>query len=311
MIDLIAAFIIDLVIGDPVFLPHPIRLMGKIITLEERTVRKFSKTEGHLLFGGALIVFVNIFLSLAVPYMCLRLLRPYKAAYHTVNIYFLYTCIAARCLHNEGIKIYRALNNGIEDARIKLSYIVGRETSSLNESEIVRATVETIAENTSDGVIAPIIYSMIGGAPLAICYKMINTMDSMLGYMSSKYKSIGCFPAKTDDVFNFIPARITGMLMNVSGVGKFNIKDGFRIMFRDRKNHKSPNCGYPEAAVAGLLGVQLGGDNVYFGQVVEKPKIGDSTRQLIKNDIKSAIEVMYRTEIMLMMLYILIYGVIV
>ena len=141
---------------------------------------------------------------------------PYRIIYHCVNIYFLYACLAARCLRDEAIKIYKALENGLEEARYKLSFIVGRDTKSLSKGEIIRAVVETVAENSSDGVIAPLIFAIIGGAPAALLYKMINTMDSMLGYLNEKYRYIGFFPAKTDDVFNFIPARLTGVLMNLS-----------------------------------------------------------------------------------------------
>jgi adenosylcobinamide-phosphate synthase len=310
MYDLIIAVIIDLILGDPYSFPHPVKLMGSIISKEEKLVRRLAKSNEGLRLGGFIIVIVNIFLAFTIPYLVLKVLKPYPIIYHIVNIYLLYTCIAARCLHNEAINIYKSFSKGIEEARYRLSFIVGRETKRLDEGEIIRATVETVAENTSDGVIAPILYAIVGGAPLAIAYKMVNTMDSMLGYMNEKYRYIGFFPAKADDALNFLPARFTGILMNISGVSKFNVSQGFNIMIRDRKNHKSPNCAYPEGAVAGLLGVQLGGDNVYFGEVVKKPKIGDKMRELNREDIKRAVEIMYRTEFLLIILYAFIYGVI-
>lgn len=302
MIDLIAAVLIDFLIGDPQCFPHPVKVMGKIISFEENTARKLFK-EKQLKSAGLLIVAVNIILGFSVPFFILCLLKPYKILYHAVNIYFIYTCVAARCLHNEGIKIYKALFNSIEDGRYKLSFIVGRETKNLSEPEIIRADVETIAENTSDGVIAPLFYIMLFGAPFGFVYKFVNTMDSMLGYKNEKYINLGFFPAKTDDLFNFIPARLTGLLMCLSGLLGFDMKSGLRVMIRDRKNHKSPNCAYPEGAAAGLLGVQLGGDNVYFGQVVKKPKIGDKERELIREDIKKTIEIMYRSEILLIIIW--------
>lgn len=305
--DLIIAVIIDWIFGDPPSLPHPVKLMGRIIAFEDKFIRRFG--DRWLRVGGFFIVVVNIIISFFVPYFILKLLRPYNVIYHIANIYIIYACTAAGCLHRETMKIFKAIDNGIDEARYKLSFIVGRDTKHLDEQEIVRATVETVAENTADGVIAPLLYAMIGGAPLAVVYKMVNTMDSMLGYMNEKYRYIGFFPAKIDDIFNFVPARLTGVLMCISGIFKFSVVDGFRIMIRDRKNHKSPNCAYPEGACAGLLGIQLGGDNVYFGQVVKKPRIGDSIRILERDDIKRTIEIMYRTEIFIVAIYA-IFGVI-
>ena len=211
-------------------------------------------------------------------------------------------------MHVEGKKVYYSLEKeDLYDARIKLSYIVGRDTNSLSEKEIIRADVETIAENTSDGIIAPLLFAAIWGAPLAMLYKGVNTMDSMLGYMNEKYRYIGFFPAKVDDVFNFIPARVTGVMMCLSSptVGG-NIIESFKIMFRDRKNHKSPNCGYPEAAAAGAMRIQLGGTNMYFGEAVEKPTIGDKIKEININHINDCIKLMYVTEIVVLALISLV-----
>ncbi len=313
MIDFLAALLLDFLIGDPYILPHPVKFMGRIISFEEKTARRFSRGSGSLgslRTWGACMVLINIIVSFLVPYYILKLLKGYGLIYHIINTYFLYTCIAAGCLQRESMKVYKAFTKGIDNARHALSFIVGRETTHLDEKEIIRATVETVAENTSDGVIAPMMYAMIGGASLAFVYKMVNTMDSMLGYLNEKYKDIGFYPAKTDDLLNFLPARITGVLMCISSVFKFNVSQGFKIMIRDRRNHKSPNCAYPEGAVAGLLGVQLGGDNTYFGEVVKKPKIGDSIRELEKNDIKRSAEIMYRTEIIFAAIYFILLWVI-
>lgn len=306
MIDIIIAVVIDFILGDPEGFPHPVKLFGKIISIEEVQVRKLFRGNNGLRLGGFFIVAINMFLAFFIPFAILMLAQKSEIIYHILNIYFLYSCLAARCLRDEAVKIYRALGIGIEEARYKLSFIVGRDTKDLSEGEITRATVETVAENTSDGVIAPLLFAMIGGAPLALLYKMVNTMDSMLGYLNEKYKYIGFFPAKTDDVFNFIPARLTGILMNLSCILRYNMKNGFKIMIRDRKNHKSPNCAYPEGAVAGLLGVQLGGDNFYFGEIMKKPRIGDPLRQLEGTDIKGTIEIMFRAEILLALIYIVI-----
>ena len=307
--DLLIAVIIDWLVGDPYWFPHPVIYMGKLIRFLENKVRRKCKSEVGLKLGGALIVVSLMLVSFIIPFIILKILRPYKIIYHIVNILILWTTIAARCLHNEGIKVYKELrNNNIEEARIKLSYIVGRDTKNLSENEIIRADVETIAENTSDGIIAPLFYAIIGGAPLAMMYKAINTMDSMLGYKNDKYIHIGLVPAKTDDVFNYIPARITGILISLSAfLVKGNIIRAMKIMIRDRKNHKSPNCAYPEAACAGAIGIQLGGENTYFGERVWKPTIGDKVRSLEFMDIKRSIILMYSSEVIFIILHLILF----
>ncbi len=304
LISIILAVFLDFIIGDPYSFPHPVKLMGTIISFEEKIARKITGSNKGLKFSGLTIVISNILLGFFVPYILLNSIKQYKIIYIIVNTYLIYTCIAARCLHYEAMKVSKALEISVEEARTRLSYIVGRETKNLSEEEIIRATVETVAENTSDGVIAPLFYIMLLGAPGGLAYKFINTMDSMLGYMNDKYIHLGHFPAKVDDIFNYIPSRITGALMCIGSIGRFNIKNGFRIMIRDRKNHKSPNCAYPEGAVAGLLGIQLGGNNYYHGKLVEKPTIGDKVRNIVKKDMKNTIEIMYRSEVLLIIIYI-------
>lgn len=305
-ISIFIAVILDFLIGDPYSFPHPVKLMGNIINLEEKYLRKITSSKSGLKLGGFVIVLVNISLGFFVPFIVLKYLRPYNTIYIVLNTYLIYTCIAARSLHYEGMKVYEAINKGLHCARKRVSYIVGRETSNLNEEEIIMATVETVAENTSDGVIAPLVFMMILGAPGGLAYKFVNTMDSMLGYMDEKYIDLGYFPAIVDDVFNYIPARLSGVLMSLGSIGKFNVKNGLKIMLRDRKNHKSPNAPYPEGAVAGLLGIQLGGDNYYHGELVAKPKLGDYKRKIRKDDIKNTIEIMYRSEILLLIIYVII-----
>lgn len=299
------AVILDFLVGDPYSFPHPVKLMGNIISLEEKWVRGVTDSKLGLKVCGFIIVVINIILGFLVPFLLLRYLKPYRVTYTVVNTYLIYTCIAARGLHYEGVKVYKALEADINSARKRVSYIVGRETSNLNEEEIIRATVETVAENTSDGVIAPLLYIMILGVPGGLAYKFVNTMDSMLGYMNEEYIDLGYFPAKVDDIFNWIPSRITGVLMILGSIGKFPVKDGFKIMLRDRKNHKSPNAPYPEGAAAGLLGIRLGGDNYYHGKLIKKPSLGDFKRNIEKSDIKSTIEIMYRSEILLLVTYLI------
>lgn len=307
MIDLILAVLLDFLIGDPYSFPHPVKLMGNMISLEDKLVRKLFKSRMGLKIGGFIIVVFNIFISFSIPFVLLKWLKQYDVAYHIVNTYLIYTCIAARCLHKEAMNVYHAFSNGIEDAREKLSYIVGRDTKQLNEEEIVSADIETVAENTSDGVIAPLFFIMLLGAPGGVMYKMVNTMDSMLGYKNDKYIDLGFFPAINDDVFNYIPARLTGLLMCISSIFKYDVKNGFKIMIRDRKNHKSPNSAYPEGAVAGLLNIQLGGSSYYFGKLVEKPTIGDKNRYIEREDIKRTIDIMYRTEILFITIWFIIF----
>ncbi|NLV88472.1 MAG: cobalamin biosynthesis protein CobD [Tissierellia bacterium] len=304
--NIILAVILDFILGDPYSFPHPVKLMGRIISLEDKVARRIAKTNKGLKFAGFIIVVINISLGFLIPFLLLKAIKPYNILYNIVNVYLIYTCIAARSLHYEAMKVYKALNLGIEEARIRLSYIVGRDTKNLSEEGIVRATVETVAENTSDGVIAPLFYITLLGAPGGLAYKFINTMDSMLGYMNEKYKDLGYFPAKLDDIFNFLPARITGLLMSLGSIGRFNLVNGIKIMFRDRKNHKSPNAPYPEGAVAGLLGIQLGGSNYYHGKLVEKPTIGDKINPINKKHIKNSIEIMYRSQVLLVVIYTLI-----
>lgn len=311
MYDILAAVILDWVIGDPYWFPHPIKYIGKLIKALEGFGRKYIKDNKIMKLYGGLIVIIVAFVSFIIPFIILKNIKNIPILFHIINILILWTTLAARCLHSEAKKVYTALKEkGIEEARIKLSYIVGRDTSQLNEGEIIRADVETVAENTSDGVIAPIIFAIIGGAPLAMLYKAINTMDSMLGYMNEKYRFIGFFPAKTDDIFNFIPARITGVLLTlVSPIVGGNIFKSINIMCRDRKNHKSPNCAYPEAAVAGALKIQLGGINTYFGEVLIKPTIGDRIKELSKDDIVATIKLMYASEVLFLLVALCVKGV--
>ncbi|WP_035143068.1 adenosylcobinamide-phosphate synthase CbiB [Schnuerera ultunensis] len=307
---ILIAVILDLIIGDPYSFPHPVKLMGRLISLEEKLVRKIHwRRQGrisNLKIGGLLIVIINIIIAFTIPYLLLKTIEEYKVLHSIINIYLIYTCIAARSLDKEAMKVYYGLDKGIEEARFKLSYIVGRDTKNLSEEEIIRAAIETVGENTADGVIAPLFYIMLLGAPGGFMYKMVNTMDSMLGYKNEKYMELGFFPAKVDDVYNYIPARLTGVLICLSSIFRFNVKNGFRIMIRDRNNHKSPNAAYPEGAVAGLLNIQLGGNSYYFGKIVEKPTIGDRIRNIQRQDIKKTIEIMYRTEVLLLVIYGLI-----
>ena len=306
MWDLLLAVLLDWLLGDPPSWPHPVKWMGWLIAREERLARRHARSRRALFGGGALLAALNLALAFALPYLVLRLLRGAPLLFHLANIYLLYASLAARCLRDEAMGVFQVLAQGLEPARSRLARIVGRDTAHLNEPEIVRATVETVAENTSDGVIAPLFYAMIGGAPLAMAYKMVNTMDSMLGYRNEIYRDIGCVPARMDDLWNLIPARLTGLLMILGSLFHADAAHGVRVMLRDRRNHASPNCAYPEGAAAGLLNVRLGGENTYFGERVWKPTIGDPLRPLERADIPRAAAIMFRAEIACLILYIAI-----
>lgn len=307
MSNLIIAVILDFLIGDPYSFPHPVKLMGRIIALEENLARRLAKTPKELKLAGLLIVCLNVFLAFGLALLLLKLVGFNIYLRNIVEIYLNYSCLAARSLHYEASMVARELDKGLVEGRKRLSYIVGRDTSYLDEEGIIKATVETVSENTSDGVIGPLFYLVILGAPGALAYKFVNTMDSMLGYQNEKYQHLGYFPAKVDDIFNLIPARLTALLMLISSIGRFDINNGWKILIRDRRNHKSPNSAYPESATAGLLGIQLGGGNYYHGIYVDKPYIGDRLNKVDKKHIKDSIEIMYRAEIAFLILYFLLF----
>ncbi|MGL5711833.1 MAG: adenosylcobinamide-phosphate synthase CbiB [Paraclostridium sp.] len=307
---MVIAYILDLIIGDPYSFPHPVRFIGNLIRKVETCIRKVAKTPKQLKIGGFVLWIITVGVTFIVTQLVLSMFVSSKIGYILLASIILYTTLATKCLADEAKKIYDVLKTGnIEKSRIQLSYIVGRDTSSLDEQEIVRATVETVAENTVDGIIAPMMYGFIGGPALAMAYKAINTLDSTVGYKNEKYKDIGFASAKIDDIANFIPARITPIFMMIASlVLGFNATESLKIAIRDRKNHKSPNCAYPEGSVAGALGIQLGGTNVYFGEVVYKPTIGDKERELEIEDIIRTNKIMYATSFIALVIFTIIVG---
>ena len=224
----------------------------------------------------------------------------------------IYFCISAKALKIEGLKVIKYLiKDDIKGARKQLSYIVGRDTENLDKEAILKAVIETVAENMSDGVIAPFFYAGLGGAPLAFLYKAVNTMDSMIGYVEEKYFYIGKFAAKLDDVLNYIPARISGILVIISAfILRYDYKNAFMIFKRDRRKHASPNSAQTESAMAGALGVQLAGDATYFGVVHKKPYIGDKKREIENEDIKRANDIMYTMTIICLVVGLVIRSVV-
>lgn len=302
-------YIIDLIIGDPYSFPHPVIYIGKLIKVVENNIRKIFKDEKHLKLAGFILWFITVGLTYLVTYLIIRISKFSMITFLIVNSFIIYTTLATKCLKDEAVKIYNVLKSGdIKESRKQLSYIVGRDTSNLNEAEIIRATVETVAENTVDGIISPIFYVFIGGAPLAMAYKAVNTLDSMVGYKNDKYINLGFASAKIDDIANYIPARICVIFMTLASfVLRFDYKRCFKIAIRDRKNHKSPNCAYSEGAVARALGIQLGGTNIYFGKLVYKPTIGDKGRDIEIEDIKKTNKIMYISSILSLIIFTLIF----
>ncbi|MGM9530789.1 adenosylcobinamide-phosphate synthase CbiB [Intestinibacter sp.] len=309
ILSLYIGYITDLIIGDPYSFPHPVKYIGKLIKVVENFVRKTAKTDKGLKIGGFFLWFVTVGTTFAVTYLVMRLARFNTVVYVIINSIVIYTTLATKCLKDEAKKIYEVLKTGdLQKSRTQLSYIVGRDTANLDEKEIIRATVETVAENTVDGLIAPLFYAFIGGAPLAMAYKAINTLDSTVGYKNEKYLHIGFASAKIDDIANYIPSRISVILFVIGNFFLGNdYKNCFKIAIRDRKNHKSPNCAFSEGAVAGALGIQLGGTNVYFGEVVYKPTIGDKTREIEVEDIARTNKILYATSLTSMLVFTLFY----
>ena len=286
---LFAGFILDLIFGDPQGFPHPVRLIGKTINFLERLLRKsFSKSPKGEFWAGVSLSLIVIIFSFALPFLVLLIAYKINISLAlAIHAIMCYQILAIKSLRKESMKVYRELdNNDVEMAREKVAMIVGRDTENLNEEEIAKATVETIAENASDGIIAPMLFIAIGGAPLGFLYKAINTMDSMIGYKNDKYIHFGRFAAKLDDIVNYIPARFSALIMIVASfLSRMNYKDAWRIFKRDRFNHASPNSAQTESVCSGALGIQLSGDAYYFGEKYEKPTIGDINRPVNIMDI--------------------------
>lgn len=294
---MILGYIMDLVFGDPYWFPHPVRFIGKLISRTEKFIRKHAKSENSLKYWGILMWLVPVVTTALVTALIVKIASFNKYVEIFVSAFIIYTTLSTKCLKDEATKIYNVLETGdIKKSRVQLSYIVGRDTTNLSQSEIIRATVETVAENTVDGTISPMFYGFFFGPVGAMTYKAINTLDSMVGYKNDKYLNLGCVSAKLDDVANFIPARLTAIFMPLGAfLCGMNGLNSFKIAIRDRKNHKSPNCAFAEGAAAGAIGVQLGGTNIYFGKEVYKPTIGDKKRELENYDIVRMNKLMYAT----------------
>lgn len=293
-------FILDLIVGDPYCLPHPIRLIGNLITGLEKRLRNEKQSERRQLQAGVLLVVFVLFSTFVVSVAILGgayWLHPVVGV--IVETVMTYQILATKCLKVESMKVYHCLKAGdLIAARKAVSMIVGRDTECLTEIGVAKAAIETVAENTSDGVIAPMIFTAIGGPVLGFIYKAVNTMDSMVGYKNVRYLYFGRVAAKLDDIWNYLPARISAyfMVADCLFLGKrYDAKNAFRIYRRDRYNHASPNSAQTEAACAGALSIQLAGDASYFGKILKKPFIGEKSREVEYEDIRRANKLLYAT----------------
>ncbi|NDL63187.1 adenosylcobinamide-phosphate synthase CbiB [Acerihabitans arboris] len=291
----IVGYLLDLWLGDPPHWPHPVRWIGRAVSGTQRVIRRRCRSRRSLYIGGGALWLVVVGGTWGLTWTLLRALSFYPALQWLATAWLAYTLLATRCLRDAAMAVYDALRaDNLAESRRQLSHIVGRDTQNLTRPQIMRAVVETVAENSVDGVIAPLFWLFIGGVPLAMAYKAVNTLDSMVGYRTPKYEAIGCVSARMDDAANWLPARLGWMLLALSaGLLRLDGRGAWRIGWRDRHQHKSPNCAWSEATVAGALGVRLGGPNDYFNARVEKPWIGEARREIALGDITAAIRLMY------------------
>ena len=308
----LGGFVLDAVFGDPAWLPHPVVLMGKCISKLEKTLRaRFPKTQQGELLAGAVLAFclpVGTFLVTSTVCLLAAKISPWLGL--AVQMFWCGQALAAKGLVQESRNVYGELiKPDLPAARKAVSRIVGRDTENLTAEGVTKAAVETVAENASDGVIAPLLYMLLGGAPLALTYKAVNTMDSMVGYKNETYLYFGRAAAKLDDVANYIPSRLAALLwVAAAALTGSDAKGAWRIWRRDRRNHASPNSAQTESACAGALGVQLAGPAYYFGEYYPKPTIGDALRPIEPQDILRADRMMYAASVLALVLGLVIRG---
>jgi len=306
-------FILDLLLGDPAWMPHPVVGMGKCITLLERVLRRvFPQTPGGELAAGAVLAAVLPLGSLGLSALALRLCGVICPALEFgLSVLWCWQCLAVKGLRDESANVYCKLTaSTLDEARRAVSRIVGRDTGELSAGGVARAAVETVAENFSDGVAAPLCYMFLGGAPLALCYKAVNTMDSMVGYKNGRYLYFGRGAAKLDDAVNYLPSRLSALLLILAAFLRgFDWRNALKIWRRDRRKHASPNSAQTESAMAGALGVELAGPASYFGEIYDKPSIGDPLRPIEAEDILRASGMMTAASVLALLLLVGIRGI--
>ena len=291
ILPLLLGWFLDLLIGDPAWLPHPVVGFGKMISFGEHHLNKGT----HRKLKGALMAIVFISMVFAVAYFGLSILPPFGRV--GVDLILIFYCLAGTTLIREVRQVFLALDRSLDEGRKQVARIVGRDTSELSAQEVRTAALETLAENLSDGVIAPLFWFAILGIPGMLAYKMVNTLDSMIGYKTDRYRDFGCWAAHIDDIANYIPARLTALLMIVAA-GEPRLT-GF--VWRNGRNHASPNSGYPEAALAGILNCRFGGPHYYFGQLFDKPFIGTNDRPLTTDDMRTAVQINRTAEVLMVL----------
>ena len=302
-----AGFLLDCLLGDPLSAAHPVVLMGKLISFLEKKLRsRFPKTPQGERTAGTIMALLVPLVSAGAGLLLLYLAwRVHPWAYFAVSAFLCWQCFAARCLMTEAKKVVTCLETqGLAAGRRQVAMLVGRDTENLSEEQVIKAAVETVAENTSDGVVAPLLWMALFGAAGGLLYKAINTMDSMVGYKNEKYLHFGRAAAKLDDGANYVPARLSALAMiGAAFLLKLDGRGAWRVWRRDRRNHASPNSAQTESACAGALGVRLGGDASYFGQLYKKPTIGDPRRPIERADVHRACNLMYGTSGLLLAAY--------
>lgn len=303
------AYLVDLAVGDPRVIPHPVVLMGKVIEYLEALMRRIARSPAGLRVSGAVTAAILVGGSWLLTYLLLR--WAFQVSYWlgaVLTVWLISTTIASRGLASAAGEIYSLLNEGnLAEARRKVGYIVGRDTGNLDARDVTRATVETVAENIVDGIVAPVFYAFVGGAPLAMAYRAVNTLDSMLGYKNERFIDFGMASARLDDLVNYVPARLTGILLLVSAfLLGLSPKRALSAVLQDASGHPSPNSGIPEAAVAGALGVRLGGINYYNGQKSFRPYMGEELKPLEPKHIGQAVNLMYVTSALTIIIGLLV-----
>lgn len=299
---IVLAFVLDLVAGDPLWMPHPVRWMGRLINLLESFLRRFTHTPSGERFFGAVLVCVTVTMVWAVGVGVLAAALRYSyPLFFILSAYIVYACLSVNSLKTEAAAVTEAAS--LAEARQRLARIVGRDTADLQPSGVYRAVVETVAENASDGVVAPLFFLAVGGPPLMLAYKAVNTMDSMIGYKNERYLRFGWFAARLDDAANYIPARLTAVLMVIAAfILGYNYRCSLKILISDAGGHPSPNSGWPEAAAAGALGCRLGGPSHYAGEVSRKPYIGCELAEPDEKAAGGVIRLLYLTAVLMVLL---------
>lgn len=310
-IALVVAWLLDLALGDPAWLPHPVVGFGKMIAWGERHL---NKGRHRMLKGAIMTILLDAFVFFATWALFLYT-RPFFILHFSLFILLVFYCLAGTTLIREVRAVFLALDRSLEEGRAQVARIVGRDTSELSAQEVRTAALETLAENLSDGVIAPLFWLAVGGVPAMLTYKMINTQDSMIGYRTERYRDFGCWAARIDDIANYIPARLTALLMILPRLISLNVHAGskfltfhsslFIFVRRFGRQHASPNSGYPEAALAAILDCRFGGPHYYFGQLFDKPYIGENDRLLNTSDMQLAVRVNRGAEVLMVVLVLL------